>query len=183
MNPERIEAQSRDLNPVKEDSSLRLFQDSVLDAGISKRAIEAQENAEKDLPSVSRDVAASPDEVWKAIGKFDTLSWHPGIESGTVATDSNGDMTRTLVAKGGSPVFVEQLLEQEPNSLKYKMISGLPLQPTATLRVEPNATGGSRITWEAQVEGADPKAVEAVTSGVLGFYAAGLDQLAEKFKK
>lgn len=148
----------------------------------SKEPLETVDNSEKNIHSVSRDVNAKPEEVWKAIGKFDTLPWHPAIESGKVETDANGGTTRTLVAKGGNPVFVEKLLEQGPNFLRYKMTSGLPLQPEGTLRVEPNSNGGSRITWEAKIDGSDKKTVEAVTSGVMGFYSAGLDNLTKKFK-
>lgn len=144
--------------------------------------VESVEKVEKNLHSVSREVSASPEEVWKAIGKFDALPWHPGIESGKVQTKC-GVTTRSLVAKGGSPVFEEQLLEQGPHHIKYKMIGGLPLQPEGTLKVESNGHGGSKITWEAKIDGADKKMVEAVTAGVTGFYAAGLDNLVKKFDK
>ncbi len=142
----------------------------------------ADEGAEKNIHSVSRDVAAKPEDVWKFIGKFDELPWHPGIESGKVES-KNGDTIRTLVAKGGSPVFVEQLLEKGPNFIKYKMIGGLPLQPEATISVEPNKNGGTTITWSAKIDGADKKTVEAVTAGVTGFYASGLENLQKKFGK
>lgn len=168
---------------VVRDRELITGQNPYSDAEFSKVLLESLENAEKKIHSVSRDIDMKPDEVWKSIGKFDELPWHPGIQSGKVETDANGVATRTLVAKGGSPVFVEQLVEQGPNYLKYNMTSGLPLQPVGTLSVEPNSKGGSRITWSAQIDGKDPKTVEAVTNGVMGFYAAGLDNLVAKLKK
>lgn len=167
---------------VVKDRELITGQNPYSDNELAKVLVETLDNAEK-THSVSRDVNAKPDEVWKAIGKFDALPWHPAIQSGKVETDKNGVTTRTLVAKGGSPVFVEQLQEQGPDFLRYKMISGLPLQPEGTLRVEPNGQGGTRITWEAKIDGNDKKTVDAVTAGVMGFYAAGLDNLVSKFKK
>lgn len=167
---------------VVKDRELITGQNPYSDAEFAKVLLETLDNAEKNIHSVFRDVNAKPEEVWKEIGKFDSLPWHPAIESGKVETDANGSTVRTLVAKGGSPVFVEQLLEQGPNFLRYKMHSGLPLQPEGTLRVEPNSHGGSRITWEAKIEGSDQQTVEAVTGGVMNFYAAGLDKLQAKFK-
>ncbi len=142
------------------------------------------EKIEKNLHSVSREVAAKPEDVWKEIGKFDPLPWHPAIESGKVE-NINGVTTRTLVAQGGNPVFVEQLTESGPNFLRYKMTEGLPLQPTGTLKVESNGNGGSKITWEAEIDGSkvDKQTADAVTAGVMNFYAAGLDNLQKRFGK
>ncbi|MBX9722790.1 MAG: SRPBCC family protein [Candidatus Obscuribacterales bacterium] len=149
-----------------------------------KKPTEAEktEKVEKSAFSVSRDVSAPPDEVWKAIGKFDALPWHPAIQSGKVE-NKDGTTTRTLVAQGGNPVFVEQLLEQGPNFIRYKMTNGLPLQPEGTLKVESNGMGGSKVSWSAKIEGKDPKTVEAVTKGVTGFYEAGLDNLQKQLGK
>lgn len=169
----------RNRSSEREESQKLLAQESF---SRPEKVNEAVEQVEKSLHSVSREVSASPEEVWKAIGKFDALPWHPGIESGKVQTKC-GVTTRSLVAKGGSPVFEEQLLEQGPHHIKYKMIGGLPLQPEGTLKVESNGHGGSKITWEAKIDGADKKTVEAVTAGVTGFYAAGLDNLVKKFDK
>lgn len=140
--------------------------------------------AEKKPESVHCDVAIPPEKVWEEIGHFDTLPWHPGIQSGTVET-VNGVTTRKLVAQGGSPVFTEQLLEAGPNYLRYKMTGGLPLQPVGTLLVEPNQQGGSRITWKADLDKStvDAKTAQAVSEGVGGFYQAGLDALVEKLKR
>lgn len=125
--------------------------------------------------SVHRDVAADPDTVWARIGRFDTLPWHPGLESGTLESPTR----RRLVAKGGGPVFTEELTETGPHFLRYRMVDGLPVHPEGTLRVEPNGSGGTRITWEADVDtsGLAPDAAQGVTKGITAFYEAGLDAL------
>ncbi|MBX9685395.1 MAG: SRPBCC family protein [Candidatus Obscuribacterales bacterium] len=140
------------------------------------------EKLEENLHTVSREIDVKPDEIWKAIGKFDALPWHPAIQSGKVETKNN-ETFRTLVAKGGSPVFVEKLLEQGPNFIRYKMTDGLPLQPEATLKIEDNGRGGTRISWSARIDGADQKLVDAVSNGVMNFYAAGLDDLQRRYAK
>jgi|GEM_PF-4713862 len=137
--------------------------------------------------TVSCDVAMKPKQVWKQIGKFDALPWHPGIESGSVSPE--GDV-RTLVAQGGNPTFTEQLLDQGEDRktgaryYTYKMAEGLPVQPISTLRVEPHGKG-SRITWQADMDlgSLDDETAAAVSQGVKGFYQQGLSALLEKLNK
>jgi hypothetical protein len=133
------------------------------------------------------DVAMKPKEVWKQIGKFDTLPWHPGIEPTSAVLE--GDV-RKLTAEGGSPTFTEQLLGQGEDKktglhyYTYKMTEGLPVQPISTLSVEPHGKG-SRITWKADMNlsGLDDTTAEAVNNGLKGFYAEGLSALLEKLNK
>ena len=127
--------------------------------------------------SASRALNASVDSVWAKIGHFGPLSWHPGIESGTIER-SGSTLIRKLVAKGGSPVFTEQLLEKNGTSMRYKMVGGLPLQPVATLSAEPEGCG-CRVTWSAEVDvsGVAPEVYEPVIAGITAFYEAGLNNL------
>lgn len=137
--------------------------------------------------TVSCDVAMSPKKVWKLIGKFDALRWHPGIESGTVSEDGN---VRKLIAQGGTPTFTEQLIAQGRDRktgegyYTYKMAEGLPIQPISTLRVEPNGKG-SRITWTADMNlsDLDDKTADAVGNGIKHFYQQGLSALLEQLNK
>lgn len=144
---------------------------------------------EQERESVSCDVDAKPKEVWKQIGKFDTLSWHPGIESGTV-TQEGSETVRNLISKDNGPKFTETLVERVEdkksgiNHYTYQMTGGLPVQPMATLRVEPHGKG-SRITWEADIDTSkvDAATADAVLHGIKGFYQQGLSSLLEKFNK
>lgn len=141
----------------------------------------------QDHETVSCDVAMKPKQVWKQIGKFDALPWHPGIESGSISPE--GDV-RKLIAGGGSPVFTEQLLSQGEDRktgtryYTYQITEGLPVQPISTLRVEPHGKG-SRITWQADMDlsALDDETAAAVTNGIKGFHQQGLSALMEKLNK
>lgn len=158
----------------------------IKDLGCDRNELQTA-SIDQEHETVFCDVAMKPKEVWKQIGKFDTLPWHPGIEPESAKLD--GDI-RTLTAKGGAPIFTEQLLEENVDRktgagyYTYKMTGGLPVQPISTLRVEPHGKG-SRITWQADMDlnGLEPQAAEAVNNGIKGFYQEGLSALLEKFNK
>lgn len=158
----------------------------IKDLGCDRNELQTA-SIDQEHETVFCDMAMKPKEVWKQIGKFDTLPWHPGIEPENSTQD--GDV-RKLTAKGGTPVFTEQLLSQSVDRktgagyYTYKMTDGLPVQPVSTLRVEPHGKG-SRITWQADMDlsNLDPATAEAVNKGIKGFYQEGLSALLEKFNK
>lgn len=131
------------------------------------------------------EINASPQDVWKLIGRFDEMKWHPALESGKVYQNPEGKTVRELVAKGGSPKFVEQLLHSDAKSITYKMTEGLPASPTATLKVEANPKGGTTVTWSGEMETSklDAATVKGVKTGVSGFYRAGLESIKTKLEK
>jgi hypothetical protein len=134
------------------------------------------------LHEVTCEVNASTATVWALIGHFDAMSWHPGIASGTIDS-TGGKTTRRLVAQGGNPIFVEELLGSGLNFLRYEMIEGLPVQPISELSVQPIESGGTAITWRATIDTSalEAQTAQGVVSGVMGFYKAGLDSLVKKF--
>lgn len=138
------------------------------------------------LVEKSVDVEAAFEAVWAIIGKFNVLAWHPGIESGTVQFTDNKNIRR-LTAKGGNPIFVEELDEIQKGKQKayvrYRMVSGLPAKSHSLLKVEALGDGKTRVTWCAIIDkvGLDDTTVDNIRTGVGNFYEQGLNALAEKF--
>lgn len=165
-----------------EESRKTLSRDMGCDAGDAQRDLVKPEHE-----TVFCDVAMKPKQVWKQIGTFDALPWHPGIQSGSLSEDGK---IRSLVADGGVPTFTEELIGQGEDRktgeryYTYKMAGGLPVQPISTLRVEPHGKG-SRITWTAEMDlsDLDEQTAQAVSSGIKGFYQQGLSALMEKLNK
>ncbi len=159
-----------------------LSKDLGCDANDRRNGLVAQEHE-----TVSCEVNMKPKEVWKQIGKFDTLPWHPGIEPTSASVNGN---IRELTAVGGVPKFKETLIEDGKDRktgvryYTYQMTEGLPVQPISTLKVEPSGKG-SRITWTADMDLStlNEETANAVENGIKGFYQQGLSALLEKLNK
>lgn len=159
-----------------------LARDLGCDANDRRNRLVAQEHE-----TVSCEVNMKPKDVWKMIGKFDTLPWHPGIEPKTAIVNGN---IRELTAVEGIPKFKETLIEEGEDRktgvryYTYQMTEGLPVQPISTLKVEPYGKG-SRITWTADMDlsSLNEETANAVESGIKGFYQMGLSALLEKLNK
>lgn len=146
--------------------------------------------------TLTAEVAASPAEVWAAIGKFDDMSWHPAVHS----TEGNGgnaiDATRVLtLGQEGGPTIDEVLYKfsDEKMSYSYRItdvaVEVLPVTNYSShLTVKPRDGGGSIIEWRGAFyrgypnndpppELNDDAAIAAVTA----VYQAGLDALVERF--
>ncbi|MCU1427976.1 MAG: hypothetical protein JWL83_1976 [Actinomycetia bacterium] len=94
-------------------------------------------------------IERDPDTVWKVIGDFGGLaSWLPGIES----CETKGDdrvlsmmgmtIVETLRARDDAKRAISYAISESPLSLEHH---------DATITVYP-AGGGSRVTWEVNIE-------------------------------
>ncbi len=146
--------------------------------------------------TLTTEVAASPTEVWTAIGNFQDMSWHPAVHSSTGDGGNGVDATRilTLGAEGG-PTVSEVLYKYSDEKMSYSyritevLVEVLPVTNYSShLTVKPLDGGGSLIEWRGAFyrgfpnndpppELNDAAAIAAVT----GVYRAGLDALADRF--
>lgn len=146
--------------------------------------------------TVTREVAASPADVWAVVGNFQDMSWHPAVYSSTGEGGNAIDATRvlTLGAEGG-PTISEVLYKfsDEKMSYSYRItdvdVEVLPVTNYSShLTVKPGANGGSMIEWKGAFYRGYPNNDppehlndEAAVKAVTGVYEAGLDALATKF--
>lgn len=131
----------------------------------------------------SVEVAAAPEQVWRAIGDFCSIAeWHPAVAR-CAAGEQDGVALRTLTTVDGA-VLVERRVQhsEEGMSYSYQIVeSPLPVADyEATLAVMDSA-GGSRITWSGDfaAAGASDDQALAVISGI---YEAGLAALKERLR-
>jgi len=134
----------------------------------------------------SIDLPAPPAEVWKTIGDFGSLGWHPAV-AGTEITAGRNNVAgaqRTITLKDGAKI-VETLKARKANSLTYAIDSSpLPVSGyVSTLSVAKKGKG-SHVVWKSRFE-RDPKAAgvdDAKAQEIIGgIYAGGFEALAKQF--
>ena len=143
--------------------------------------------------SLSTNINAPADQVWKVVGGFNDLpKWHPAVENSELADDGK---TRKLSLIGGGKL-VEELVDPErvafPASfvlspllkVLYPLVwavNGIAngLLRVFGIRVE-DAGNGSKLTWSGKFEPVgDPMAARSAIEGV---YQAGLDNITNVLK-
>ena len=130
--------------------------------------------------SMSTDLNASADQVWKLIGGFNALpDWHPAIEKSELTEEGQ---TRTLSLAGGGK-FIEKLekVDDGARTYTYSIIdSPLPVSNyTATIKVSGEGDN-STIEWSSEYEAAGASNDEALKA-IEGIYQAGFDNLKKMF--
>lgn len=142
----------------------------------------------------SVEINAPADKVWKIVGNYGDMSWHPAIGK-TEVTKGKADevgATRTLTFKdGGGVKEVLTGYEAERMLMKYEITEGtLPVRDYgANIRVESAGDGKSVVTWRAMFKRKDPAspgaagqddaAAKAAVTGVLQSGLANLKKVAE----
>lgn len=146
---------------------------------------------------------AAPDEVWRVIGRFDDMNWHPAVARTAMTpegapADVPEESTRVLhlKAENGDPTITERLMSLDPEKRQYKYmitdvaVAVLPVTNySSTLQVK-DKDGKAEVTWKAGFyrgyPNNDPPADlndDAAMAAVNGIHQAGLDALAERFGK
>ncbi|KAF0674716.1 SRPBCC family protein [Profundibacterium mesophilum] len=146
--------------------------------------------------TLSVDVAASPEEVWQAIGNFQDMSWHPAVHSQIGKNGNEIDATRVLtLGEQGGPTISELLYKHSDEKMSYSYriedvaVEVLPVTNYSShLTVKPREDGGSEVEWRGAFyrgyPNNDPPAElddAAAIAAVTGVYQAGLDALVERF--
>ena len=129
--------------------------------------------------SMSADLEASADDVWRMIGGFNALpDWHPGVEKSELKKEGQ---ERVLSLAGGGKI-VERLEKLSETEREYSyQISESPL-PVAnyksTIKVK-DGDDGYTVEWSSDFEavGGDNEAMKAIE----GVYQTGLDNLKKMF--
>ncbi|HRO13490.1 MAG TPA: SRPBCC family protein [Paracoccus sp. (in: a-proteobacteria)] len=144
---------------------------------------------------------ASPDEVWATIGRFDDMSWLPGVARTELTADSPSatepdKSTRILhlEADAGDPAITEQLTKWQPEKRCYAYritqvdVAVLPVTNYASTLCVNDEGGKARVVWKGGFYRGYPnndpppdQNDETALKAVTGIYQAGLDALAGKF--
>ena len=130
--------------------------------------------------SMSTDLNASADQVWKLIGGFNALpDWHPSVEKSELTEEGQ---TRTLSLAGGGKI-VEKLEKVDDGARTYTYsIVDSPLPVTnysATIKVSGDGDN-STIEWSSEFESAGVPDQDAMKA-IQGIYQAGFDNLKKMF--
>lgn len=145
--------------------------------------------------TVTATVAAPPAEVWKAIGNFQDMSWHPAVHATTGENANAIDATRVLTLGAADGPTISEVLykfSDEKMSYSYRItdvkVEVLPVTNYSShLTVKPSGSG-SEIEWRGAFYRGYPNndppedlndeaAIKAVTS----VYEAGMEALRQRF--
>jgi mxaD protein len=142
----------------------------------------------------SVEINAPADKVWKIVGNYGDMSWHPAIGK-TEVTKGKADevgAARTLTFKdGGGVKEVLTGYETDRMLMKYEITEGtLPVRDYgANIRVESAGDGKSVVTWRAMFKRKDPASPGApgqddatakeVVTGILKDGLANLKKVSE----
>lgn len=136
------------------------------------------------------EIDAPADVVWKRIGDFQDMSWHPAVKSQTGEGGNAIDATRVLDLGGGATISeVLYKYSAEKMSYSYRItdvkVEVLPVTNYSShLTVKPLGDGKSQVEWRGAFYRGYPNndppenlndaaAIKAVTA----VYRAGLDHL------
>lgn len=147
--------------------------------------------AERPVLSVEEqlDVQAPADVVWKSVGRFGDLSWHPAVAKVEITQGKEGrkGAVRKVTTRDGA-VIVEELLERSARTrtVRYRIIeSPLPVADyVSTLKVSGDGDRAS-VSWsstfrrkdEEAKQGADDAAARKIVAGI---YQSGLQSLKQR---
>jgi len=104
---------------------------------------------------ITKEIAAAPEEVWKRIGNFQDMSWHPAVHSTEGENDNKIDATRVLtLGEKGGPTISEILYKYKPEKRSYSYritevdVEVLPVTNYSShLTVKDGTDGGSLVEW------------------------------------
>jgi len=140
------------------------------------------------------EINASPDKVWKVIGNFQDMSWHPAVAKTEGKGGNEVNATRTLTLKSGGTID-EQLIKYDPDKKTYKYeiknvdVKVLPVKNYSSILSVKGEGDKSTVEWRGAFYRGymnnDPPpelSDEAAKKAVTGVYRAGLDGLKEKME-
>lgn len=146
--------------------------------------------------TITKEIAASPQEVWAAIGNFQDMSWHPAVAKTTGEGGNAIDATRVLnLGTEDGPTIAEVLYKfsDEKMSYSYRItdvaVEVLPVTNYSShLTVKTADNGNALVEWRGAFYRGYPNNDppenlndEAAIAAVTGVYEAGLNALADTF--
>ena len=120
--------------------------------------------------------------VWDRVGDFNAVQqWHPAISASRL--EDGGTVRRVSVAGGGESVERLTARDDAARRYSYELVSGpMPVSRyRATLAVEDDQDGGSRVRWSAEYTPAGAAEADA-RAAIGGFLRAGLDNLRQLYQ-
>jgi Polyketide cyclase / dehydrase and lipid transport len=140
------------------------------------------------------EINASPDKVWKVIGNFQDMSWHPAIAKTEGTGGNEVKATRTLTLKSGGTLD-EELVKYDPEKKTYKYemhnpdVKVLPVKNYSSILSVKGEGDKSTVEWRGAFYRGfmnnDPPpelSDEAAKKAVTGVYRSGLDALKQKLE-
>jgi hypothetical protein len=140
------------------------------------------------------EINASPDKVWKVIGNFQDMSWHPAVTKLEGAGGNDPNATRVLTLKSGGTIS-EKLIQNDPAKMLYKYeitdvdVKVLPVKNYSSSISVKGDGGKSTVEWRGAfyrgfMNNDPPPELndEAAKKAVTGVYRAGLDALKQKME-
>ncbi len=131
--------------------------------------------------SMTTDLNASADQVWKLIGGFNALpDWHPAIEKSELTEE--GQMRTLSIAGGGTIIEKLEKVDDGAHTYTYSITdSPLPVANyTATITVSGEGDN-STIEWSSDFEPIGGASAEDAMKAVQDIYQAGFDNLKKVF--
>jgi hypothetical protein len=140
------------------------------------------------------EINASPDTVWKAVGNFQDMSWHPAVEKLEGSGGNDPNATRVLTLKSGGTIS-EKLIKNDPDKKIYKYeiadvdVKVLPVKNYSSSISVKGEGDKSTVEWRGAfyrgyMNNDPPPELndEAAKKAVTGVYRAGLDALKAKIE-
>ena len=148
--------------------------------GIKTFPYEASPNTELQTVADSVDLAASPDQVWAAIGKFGDLTWHPLAASVKLTGEGIGQLRAVETVDGKQIIERLEAMENSQRLYRYTNVSGLGVVDyTGTFDLKPKASGSS-VEWRVQFL-ADNQPTLIVRTIVSILMKTGFEALTKRF--
>jgi len=135
------------------------------------------------------EINAPPEKVWKVIGNFQDMSWHPAVAKTEGTGGNEPKATRTLTLTSGGKLE-EQLLKYEPDKMTYKYemhhpdVKVLPVNNYSSMISVKGEGDKSTVQWRGAFYRGfmnnDPPpelSDEAAKKAVTDVYRSGLDAL------
>jgi hypothetical protein len=145
------------------------------------------------------EISASPDKVWKVIGNFQDMSWHPAVAKLEGSGGNDPNATRVLTLKSGGTIS-EKLIENgvdkaDPTKKVYKYeitdvdVKVLPVKNYSSSLSVKGEGDKSTVEWRGAfyrgyMNNDPPPELndEAAKKAVTGVYRTGLDALKQKLE-
>lgn len=140
------------------------------------------------------EINASPDKVWKVIGNFQDMSWHPAVAETEGKGGNEPKAARTLTLKSGGTIN-EELDKYDAAKMTYKYemhhpdVKVIPVNSYSSILSVKGDGNKSTVEWRGAfyrgyLNNDPPPELndEAARKAVTGIYRAGLDALKEKLE-
>ncbi len=138
------------------------------------------------------EINASPEKVWKIMGNFQDMSWHPAVSKLEGNGENAVDATRVLTLQSGGTI-AEKLIKYDADNKRYKYeitdvdVKVLPVKNYSSMLSVKGEGDKSTVEWKGAfyrgfMNNNPPPELsdEAAIKAVKGVYRGGLDALKKK---